>query len=133
MYPFIYPARIPKDRIETQTDQISYLVTLFLEWASKLAGKHVNTSLSINRIVILGNKQAYIIFHYDFYDVRAIDTKQKTEWKTYYLFRHVVFAASGSYVYFVPAGDPRQNPHKPTEYADHIQRWFEEFQLGIDG
>jgi hypothetical protein len=51
MYPFIWIARIPNERIETRTDQISYLVTLFLEWSNKLTGKDLNTSLSINRVV----------------------------------------------------------------------------------
>jgi hypothetical protein len=131
MYPFIWIARIPKERIGAERDQISYLVTLFLEWASKLTGKNLKTSLSINRIIVIGNKQAYIVFHYDFYDVRVAE-KGKQEWKNYYLFRHVVLAMSGQYVYFVSAGEPRQNPHEPTEYAGHIQKWLQDFQLGLE-
>jgi hypothetical protein len=133
MYPFIWIARIPIERIGIQTDQISYLVTLVLEWASKFTGENVKTSLSINRIVVLGNKQAYVTFRYDFYDLQAIEVDRgKTKWPNYYLFRQVVLATSGHYVYFVSVGEPRRNPHKQTEYADHIQRWLKEFQLGID-
>ena len=88
MYPFVWVARIPRDRINTERDHISYLVARFLTWINKLA-EAPKTSFSLDRITIIENRIGYVVFDFCLRDVEAIDTKGR-RFKNYHLFRQVI-------------------------------------------
>ena len=130
MYPFVWIARIPVERVKASDYRVSYLVMLFLSWANRLAN-NPQTSLSIDRMIVLEDNQAYLVFKYSFRDIEVMEADNQI-YTRYHLCRQVIIAACGEYIYFVSAGEPRYNPIAETEYQGHIHRWLSKFQLGVD-